>query len=155
MQTKANLLPGDVVKVEYTTFTHYGIISDLHGEDGMPMIIDLSSATGTVSERSWHQATMGRPVTKSRFTTNLSPVQILATARKWIGKIKYSLMGFNCESFVRFVLELPRTSQQVAASAITVPSAGLVAYHLSNKNLVVTGLACLLTLALTTNAVAT
>ena len=52
--------PGDIIRVRYSTFTHYGVVSDRTGEDGMPMIIDNSYASGTAVERTWAEATVGK-----------------------------------------------------------------------------------------------
>ncbi|WP_431474018.1 lecithin retinol acyltransferase family protein [Marinobacter sp. KM021] len=153
MQPQTNLIPGDVVKIPYPAFTHYGVISDRIGSDGKPMIIDNSNAAGTVSERTWSQVTRGKSVIKSSLKSQRPNTLVLAAAKQLIGQLKYSITGQNCEWFVRVVLGVAPTSQQVKASLITVPTAGLVAYRITRGNLLLTGLGCCLALAATTHAV--
>lgn len=154
METGLKLTAGDVIKVHYSTFTHYGIVSDRIGFDGMPMIIDHSSAAKTVAERPWTEATQGKRVSRSDLVSNRTPRQTLTTAKQLVGKLEYSLTGLNCEAFVKHALGLPPTSKQVAASLVTVPSAAYLAHKASEGNLIVTGMACLLALAITNHTVA-
>jgi len=145
---------GWIIKIRYSTYTHYAVVSDRIGEDGFPMVIDNSAAEGTVTERLWSEATAGRPVSLSQMVSDFSPREVLACAKSLIGQIPYSAINFNCESFVRKVLGLPSTSKQVVASAITVPTAMYAAHKVFNGNVWVTGLVGLLALGATTYAVA-
>lgn len=146
--------PGDIIKVRYETFTHYAVISDRIGDDGFPMVIDNSAARGTVEERTWTEAVAGKSVSLSSMVSSFSKLEIVACARGFIGEVRYSLITFNCESFVRRVLGLKPTSKQVVASCVTVPAAMYGVYKASGGNKWLTGAAGLLTLAVTTKAVA-
>jgi len=154
METGLKLTAGDVIRVHYPTFTHYGIVSDRIGLDGMPMVIDHSSATRTVAERTWKEATQGKRVSRSGLVSNRTPRQTLTAARQLIGKLEYSLTGLNCEAFVKHVLGLPPSSRQVAASLVTVPSAAYLAHKASEGNLIVTGMVCILAFAITNHTFA-
>lgn len=145
--------PGDIIKVRYETFTHYAVISDRIGEDGLPMVIDNSAARGSVSERSWTEAVAGKAVSLSSMVSDFPKSEIVSCARSFIGKVRYSILSFNCESFVRKVLGLKPTSKQVVASCVTVPSAMYGAYKVSGGNKWLTFAAGFAALAVTTKAV--
>lgn len=145
--------PGDIIKIRYETFIHYAVISDRIGDDGLPMVIDNSAARDGVTERSWTEAVAGKPVSPSSMASDFPKSEIIACARSFIGKVKYSLISFNCESFVRKVLGLKPTSKQVATSCMTVPTAMYATYKASGGNKLLTGVAGLLVLAITTKAV--
>lgn len=146
--------PGDIIKIRYETFTHYAVVSDCIGDDGFPMVIDNSAARGSVTERTWTEAVAGKSVSLSSMVSNFTKLEVIACARSFIGEVRYSLITFNCESFVRRVLGLKPTSKQVVASCVTVPAAMYGVYKASGGNKWLTGAAGLLTLAVTTNAVA-
>lgn len=146
--------PGDIIKIRYGTFTHYAVISDRIGDDGFPMVIDNSAARGSVAERTWTEAVDGKSVSLSSMVSSFSKFEIVACARSFIGEVRYSLITFNCESFVRKVLGLKPTSKQVVASCITVPTAVYAAYKVSNGNKWLGVAAGLLAFAATTKAVA-
>lgn len=147
-------LPGDIIKIRYETFTHYAVVSDRMGNDGFPMVIDNSAARGSVAERTWTEAVAGKSVSLSSMASSFSKSEIIACARSFIGEVRYSLITFNCESFVRKVLGLKPTSKQVGTSCVTVPSAMFAAYKISDGNKWLTFAAGIAALAITTKAVA-
>lgn len=149
-----SFLPGSVIKIRHKSYTHYAIISDRIGTDGMPMVIDNSAVRGTVAERSYYEAVCGGSVTLSSLKSDFSEHQILECARGFVGQVNYSLLSFNCESFVRKILGLSPTSKQVATSLVTVPSAMYLAHKASGGNKWIMGLAGIAALAITTHVVA-
>lgn len=154
MNQLQNFVAGQIIKIRYSLYIHYAVISDCIGPDGYPMVIDNSAATGTITERSWSEATKDRPVTLSDLKSEFSPQEVLACAKSMLGKRGYSLMNFNCESFVRETLGLLPTSKQVVTSTVVVPTAMYTAHRLSGGNKWITGLVGVVTLAATTHAVA-
>ncbi len=154
MNQLKNFIAGQIIKIRYDLYTHYAVISDRLGDDGYPMLIDNAAATGTISERSWSAATNGRPVTRSGLKSEFSPQEVLTCAKSLIGRKHYSLLNFNCESFVRETLGLKPISKQVAISCITVPAAMYAAHKAFGGNSWLTGVAGLLAMAATTQTVA-
>lgn len=153
MDTEKNYRPGQVIKIRYDFYTHYAIVSDRIGHDGFPMVIDNSAAAGMVKERTWTQATNGARVSLSTLSSSLNPEVVVARARAFIGKVCYSVTGFNCEAFVRKVLGLKPTSKQVAASLIMVPASMCVAHKAFGGNGWLTLLTGCMALAVTTQMV--
>lgn len=145
--------PGDIIKISHPLFTHYGIISDQIGGDGMPMVIDNSFARGRIQERSWSEAVRGKKTTLSKLSCPGSGAEIVACARSFIGPVRYSLTRYNCESFVREVLGLQETSRQVATSAVTVPGAMATTFRLTKGNIWLTLIVGIATLAVTNRVV--
>lgn len=145
--------PGDIIKIRYETFTHYAVISDRIGDDGFPMVIDNSAARGSVAERTWTEAVAGKSVFLSSMVSSFTKFEIITCARSFIGEVRYSLITFNCENFVRKVLGLKPTSKQVVSSCVTVPTAMYAVYKASGGNKWLTGAAGVLALAATTKLV--
>ncbi len=145
---------GDVIKIRHSIYTHYALVSDHIGDDGLPMVIDNSAARGTVTERTWTEATAGKIVSLSSMRSEFSACDALSRARSFIGQTHYSLVGYNCETFVRSVLGLKPTSKQVVTAAVTVPAAMYLTHKHCGGNKWLTAGVGLLALAVTTKAVA-
>lgn len=145
---------GDVIKIRHNFYTHYALVSDQFGDDGLPMVIDNSAARGTVAERSWTEATEGKTVALSSMSSGFTACDVLSCARSFIGQAKYSLVSYNCETFVRSVLGLKPASKQVLTSAVTIPTAMYLTHKHCGGNKWLTAAAGLFALALTTKAVA-
>ncbi len=112
-----NLRAGDVVAIRHPLYKHFAIISDKSNEHKghtYPNLISLSYRTGTVLEESWHQIVGNNKVEISQIKGIEPQHVIVERARKCIDKnIKYDLLTFNCEHFVRYAHGLPIESIQV------------------------------------------
>ncbi len=107
------LLPGSVISIRYSLYKHFAIVSDCF-VDGKPNLISLSHRTGCVLEEPWNTVVGKRPVELSRIQGTESASTVLMCARSFISRdIKYNLLTFNCEHFVRFAHGLPVKSKQV------------------------------------------
>lgn len=113
----SDLQAGDVIAIRYPLYKHFAIVSDQNNEFlgiNYPNLISLSNRTGTVLEESWHLVVGNKPVEKTRISGNEPRQVILNRAREAIEmNIKYELLSFNCEHFVRYVHGLPIKSIQV------------------------------------------
>ena len=145
---------GEVIKIRYTTFTHYAVVSNRYGSDRMPMVIDNSLERGGVTERTWTEAVASQQVEKSILDSGMNRLDVLACARSFLGEGGYSLFGNNCENFVRKILGVDPSSKQLIAASIAVPSVAYAAYKLSKGDIIVTLAAALGTLIVTTKLAA-
>ncbi len=111
------LNPGTVIEVCYPIFKHYAIVSDQF-VDGHPTLISLSRRTNAVTEEPWHQVTQGRRVNTSPIQGQLPGHIVVANARACIRAkdLRWNLLTFNCEHFVRLVHGLPVESNQVRSA---------------------------------------
>ncbi len=112
-QINYSLPPGSIISIRYPLYNHFAIVSDSL-DDGNPNLISLSYRTGCVLEESWNTVVGKRPFELSRIQGNESADTVLTRARSFISSdIKYNLLTFNCEHFVRLVHGLPVKSKQV------------------------------------------
>jgi len=89
-------------------------MSNEHNGQTYPNLISLSYRTGTVLEESWHEVVGDKKVEISQISGIEPQHTIIKRARKCINKdIKYNLLTFNCEHFVRYAHGLPIESIQV------------------------------------------
>ncbi len=148
---RSRLGAGDVIEVCYPIFKHYAIVSDRIIGD-RPALISLSRRTGCVTEEPWRHAVGDRRFDVSFIHGGLPGELVVARAR-WCmltGIVKYNLLTFNCEHFVRFVHGLPRESAQVRSAVkgacIGVASALLLPQFSVSRALLLTGAGALTTL---------
>lgn len=107
------LIPGTVISIRYSMYKHFAIISDRIHED-MPMLISLSYRTNGVEEEPWSDVVSNHTVEESSIQGEYSTEVVLSRARNCINQdIKYALLNFNCEHFVRYTHGLPIKSIQV------------------------------------------
>ncbi len=115
--TPSSLHAGDVIAIRYSLYKHFAIVSDQHSKylgTSYPNLISLSYRTGTVLEEPWHKVVGQNLVEKSNISGTDSQYAILQRARNSIQmNIKYDLLKFNCEHFVRFAHGLPIESVQI------------------------------------------
>lgn len=105
--------PGSVLSIRYPLYKHFAIVSD-QSTNGKPNLISLSYRTGTVCEEAWDTVVDGRPIEPSSIMGNYSSELILKRTRQYIqNNLRYSLLKFNCEHFVRLAHGLPVESKQV------------------------------------------
>lgn len=128
--------PGTPIKVSCLAYTHYAIVSDRLVQD-KPMLISLSSRTGTVTEESWDTVVCGRKVSRSRLRSNLATEEIVRRARAALGQRRYNVVTNNCEQFVREMLGLKARSRQVETAAGVGVSALLLALRFARIHPVV------------------
>jgi hypothetical protein len=84
---------GDILKVQYLGFTHYGIYA------GFNSMIHNSRKGGQVEEIDFQEFADGREVAISSIKSD-DPYFSVFLARQYIGQ-KYNLLSENCEHFVR------------------------------------------------------
>ncbi|MGH1537604.1 MAG: lecithin retinol acyltransferase family protein [Gammaproteobacteria bacterium] len=107
------LIPGTVIAIRYTMYKHFAIVSDRICED-MPMLISLSYRTNGVEEEPWSTVVSSHAIEKSSIQGDYPTEIVLSRARSCIIRdIKYELLNFNCEHFVRYAHGLPLKSVQV------------------------------------------
>ena len=109
------LAPGTVIAVCYPMYKHFAIVSDrIDKVNRLPKLISLSYRTGKVEEEPWQTVVSDKSIKKSSIHGKLSKQVVLARARDCIDKdIRYDLLAFNCEHFVRYAHGLPVESLQV------------------------------------------
>lgn len=139
-----DLTPGTVIAIRYSMYKHFAIVSDQCSEindSELPNLISLSYRTGTVQEEPWHVVVGDKLVEKSLISGTNSLHDVLARARECIQLgIKYELLTFNCEHFVRYAHGLPIESIQVkktfygaavgAASCLLLPNVTVIRFVL-------------------------
>ncbi len=104
---------GTVISIRYPIYTHFAIVSDrLYGDK--PKLISLSSRTGCVAEEPWETVVGNKAYCRSNIEGTDPADVVLNRARSYIGSnIKYNLLTFNCEHFVRLAHGLEIESKQV------------------------------------------
>ncbi len=122
--------PGTMIRTIHGFYSHHAIVSDRWCA-GKPMLISLSSKTGTVTEESWQDCIGNRDVSLAREQGRISSNQVLANARSAIGKLRYNLFTGNCEHFARWTHGLKVESRQIKGALWTF--AGLAAIYLLHK----------------------
>lgn len=112
-QFYSSLSPGSVISIRYPLYKHFAIVSDC-SIDGKPSLISLSSRTGGVLEESWNTVVDKYPIELSSLRGDDTTEIVLKRARSYLNSdIKYNLLTFNCEHFVRLAHGLPVESKQV------------------------------------------
>lgn len=86
---------GDILKVQYFGFTHYGIYTEFG------TVIHNSRKGGQVEEVNFYEFANGRDVEKSSITSH-DPCLAVFRARQYLGQ-KYNVLRENCEHLVRKV----------------------------------------------------
>ncbi len=108
---------GTIIEVCYPIFKHYAIVSDrFYGEH--PMLISVSRRTNAVTEEPWLQVTRGRRINISPIHGQLPGHIVVANARACVEAkdLRWNLLTFNCEHFVRLVHGLPVESVMVQSA---------------------------------------
>mgnify|MGYP000008766014 CR=1 FL=1 len=121
-----------VVIVYMGLYQHWALLSD-RTRDGKPMLISNTRRNGTVKEESWDQVVGNRQFKVHYIQINTSPSLILARARNCINRVKYDLLQYNCEHFVREVITGVAKSTQVK-QALAVGSLTVGALYLMSRN---------------------
>ncbi len=107
------LKPGSVISIRYPFYKHFAIVSDRY-TNGKPNLISLSHRTTGVQEEPWDLVVGNRPYEGSNIKGTDCTDVILKRARSYIGaNIRYNLVTFNCEHFVRLAHGLAIQSKQV------------------------------------------
>ena len=107
------LSPSLVISVRYPLYKHFAIVSD-RSFNGKPNLISLSYRAGTVLEEPWDTVVGKYPIELSPIRGKDTAEIVLKRARYYLNsEIKYNLLTFNCEHFVRLAHGLPSESRQV------------------------------------------
>lgn len=113
-------IPGSVVSVPtHLIYRHMGIVSDVVGDDGKPMVISNSLGAGGIAEEPWDIFSSGHEVRNDGYLGALSPLQVLYRAR-FSQRRKYDALAWNCENFVNYCHGVPVTSSQVVTTLLVV-----------------------------------
>jgi hypothetical protein len=131
------MTPGSTLAVDCGVFTHYSIISDQLGPDGMPRLISASKRTGTVKEETWSDVISNEKIKILPLIGTLTAEEILSKARSRIGNWVYSVLNFNCEHFVNWCNNLPFTSKQITTSASLASMGAIIGYNMPKEHKVV------------------
>lgn len=108
--------PGTVIARQYLGYVHLGLLSDsLWGPDRT--VFEFSAEAGGFRERSLTNFADGGQVVVIGYPSNLAPTEVMHRARSLTGH-PYSLLGFNCEHFVRLAHGLQPESPQVRGWAL-------------------------------------
>lgn len=132
-----NIKPGDIVVTNFEAYQHWSIVSDYISENKKPMLISATKRNGTVKEEDWDTVTQGHKSYIAEISYEKTSKEVLEHARSQIGKWKYSVMGHNCEHFVKWATGLEISSTQViAATSGALLGFNLVGFCSKNPNLV-------------------
>ena len=111
------LAPGTIIAVRYSMYKHFAIVSDrldVKNTKLLPMLISLSHRTGIIKEEPWNTVVGDKCIELSSISGQYSSSQVLSRARKCMNhNLRYNLLYFNCEHFVRYAHGLPMESTQV------------------------------------------
>lgn len=119
--------PADVIAVRVRGVTHEGLVSDVIGPDGRPLVISKSKRRGAVAEESWRDFCGGRLPWVVGYIGERCPCCVLAEARSRIGE-PWTIVR-NCQHFVRECHGLPSQSPGLHGASVSgiVAVAGLAA----------------------------
>ncbi|MBL1294165.1 MAG: lecithin retinol acyltransferase family protein [Thiotrichales bacterium] len=106
-----------IVIVYMGLYEHWALVSDKFS-GGKPMLISNTWRNGTVQEESWDQVVGSKPFKLHQVRTTTQAGFVLARARSAIGRVKYNLLQYNCEHFVREVISGVAKSKQIKKVAI-------------------------------------
>ena len=121
-----------VVIVYMGLYQHWALLSD-RTKNGKPMLISNTRRNGTVKEESWDQVVGNRQFEVHNIQISTSPSLILARARGCIDRVKYDLLQYNCEHFVREIITGIAKSTQIK-QFLAIGSLAAGAIYLMSKN---------------------
>lgn len=124
--------PGDVVVTDFLLYQHWSIVTDKKCSKGKYMLISATKRTQTVKEESWDSVTQGKQTYKIEYETKNSIENILINARRQIDKWEYTIIGSNCESFVKSITGIKCISQ-VSIASLGIPFAWIIAKNVIKK----------------------
>lgn len=101
-----------LVIVHMGLYQHWALMSD-RMMNGKPMLISNTLRNGTVQEEPWDMVVGNRKFEVHNLQISTSPFIILAKARSFVNKVKYDLLQYNCEHFVREMITGVAKSTQV------------------------------------------
>lgn len=94
-------------------YKHWALLSE-RTHQGRPLLISNTLRNGTVKEETWDQVVGHRPYKIITLQTGTPAYIILAKARGAIDQVKYDLIQYNCEHFVREMVFGMAKSHQVS-----------------------------------------
>ncbi|WP_075185339.1 lecithin retinol acyltransferase family protein [Teredinibacter haidensis] len=101
-----------IIKVDMGVYRHWALVTDRF-YNGKPMLISNSMRTGTVREEPWDEVVKGRKYQMFLVKAKSHKHSIFVRARQAIGKVRYSLLSYNCEHFIKHLITGKPTSHQV------------------------------------------
>lgn len=101
-----------LVIVHMGLYQHWALMSD-RMMSGKPMLISNTLRNGTVQEEPWDKVVGNRKFEVHNLQISTSPLLILTKARSFVNRVKYDLLHYNCEHFVREVITGAAKSTQV------------------------------------------
>lgn len=121
-----------VAIVHMGLYQHWALLSD-RVRGGKPMLISNTWRNGTVKEESWDQVVGNRHFELRNIQINTSPSAILTRARSRIDRVKYDLLQYNCEHFVREIITGVAKSAQIK-QALAIGGLTVGALYLISRN---------------------
>jgi hypothetical protein len=104
--------------------THYGLVSNAIGMDGLPMVLAISSKYRRPTLVTWSEFTQGMPYKSASYPSQLHPTQVFHNAFLLSGK-PYDFWTWNCECFAKACHGLPGESDQVKTGVAIAALAGI------------------------------
>ncbi|EMN5130297.1 lecithin retinol acyltransferase family protein [Burkholderia contaminans] len=118
--------PGTVVRVSYGLYDHVALLGEYGVGGGERNVLAFSAESRGFVEQPFSDFATGRPVTVDGYLGRLAPEVVLGRARSVRGQT-YSLIGFNCEHFVRYAHNVEITSPQLWQWALLGSVGGILA----------------------------
>lgn len=120
-----HLKPGHVIRVHFPFFTHVGLLTGRH-MNGEPSVLSFSQAARGLREQPLSEFVGQRQWVLEGYPGQLPAHEVLR--RAWSQQHRpYSLLGFNCEHFIRFAHGLHVESPQVQFAVALATVGGLLA----------------------------
>lgn len=118
-------LPGTVVRVNRGLYDHVALLGEYVAYGDRNVLAFSAQARGII-EHPFSDFAGGRAVTVDGYLGNLPAEVVLQRARSLQGRA-YSLLGFNCEHFVRYAHDVETTSPQLWQWAVLGSAGSLLA----------------------------
>lgn len=112
------------IKETFDLATHFAIVTNQIGWDGLPIVIANSPYKGGPSLVTWTEFTGGRPYKAAFYPGTIPPAQVLQNAYSMFDS-QYDLALWNCEHFAYACHGLPPASRQVRAVIAVAAVTGL------------------------------
>jgi len=120
---------GDILRVKYTLFTHYGIYA------GNNSVIHYSGLVGNgkIEKTSLVDFEDGRTAEKIKVASKFSKNETVKRATLRLGEDKYNAVTNNCEHFVQWACNGKHKSNQVRKAAMALSAIAIGVLKKSNK----------------------
>ncbi|OZG70872.1 hypothetical protein BTA51_23840 [Hahella sp. CCB-MM4] len=122
-----------IVIVYMGLYQHWALVSDRQ-HSGKPMLISNTRRNGTVREEPWDTVVGNRPYKVFPAMTHEPVHTIVARARKAIGSVRYDLLDYNCEHFVKEVVTGVAKSSQSSMLKVLAGLAAIGGIYIVTRN---------------------